>query len=85
MGGTHIGNFIVAYQGPKFDIAKGRDFFRSLYIDAREEAYIEAGDASPTTPFFVHFTCATDTKSVRNIFDSIRATILCSNLEEMAL
>jgi len=84
-GGIHIGAFLPAYQGPKYDVVRGRDFFRSLYIDAREEAFSEAGQHSPTTPFFIHFTCATDTKAIEKIFDSIKATVFCANLENMAL
>lgn len=83
--GVHIADFITAYTGPKFDVVKGRDFFRSLYIDAREEAYSESGQISPTTPFFIHFTCATDTRTIQNIFDSVKATLFCANLENMAM
>lgn len=83
--GVHIGDYIKGYGGPNYDVVKGREFFRSLFISARQDVYSEAGQCTPTTPFFVHFTCSTDTNQIRNIFDSIKATVMIQNVNEMAL
>ena len=83
--GVHIADYFCDFLGPQFDVPTGRDFFKKLFIDAREDVFNEAGQKYPNAPFFVHFTCSTDTGQMENIFASIKATIMIQNVGEMAL
>ncbi len=62
--------------GKKRDKNDAMDYISALYLgqalnrENREQKYI-----------YKHFTCATDTDSIRNIFDDVKRTVLIKELQ----
>lgn len=68
--------FIVFTLGPKEDAKAAREFILKMFVDL-----------SPDTEKIVHshFTCATDTESIRFVFVSVKDAILQWVLKEYDL
>lgn len=69
---SHLTDYFPAYTGPKADVESAQKFILKMY-----EQQLPDGQKS----LYSHFTCATDTKNIRFVFEAVRHTIMINNLE----
>uniref|UniRef100_T1GVY3 Uncharacterized protein n=1 Tax=Megaselia scalaris TaxID=36166 RepID=T1GVY3_MEGSC len=70
---SNLEDYFPEYFGPRRDGSSAKEFIRDLYI-------LSVDDNSRT--IYHHFTCATDTNNISNIFHSVKDTILRENLNQ---
>ncbi len=63
------------FQGPKKDPNAAKEFIKEMFLEPIAE---------PKT-VYSHFTCATDTRNIKVIFDSVKDTILEKFMKEFII
>ncbi|XP_041525597.1 guanine nucleotide-binding protein subunit alpha-15 [Microtus oregoni] len=85
---SHLATYFPSFQGPPRDAEAAKRFIMDMY------ARVYAGCAEPhdggrkgsrARRLFAHFTCATDTQSVRSVFKDVRDSVLARYLDEINL
>ncbi|CAO2641259.1 Guanine nucleotide-binding protein subunit alpha-15 [Lemmus lemmus] len=85
---SHLATYFPSFQGPPRDAEAAKRFIMDMY------ARVYAGCAEPhdggrkgsrARRLFAHFTCATDTHSVRSVFKDVRDSVLARYLDEINL
>ncbi|KAM9793246.1 guanine nucleotide-binding protein subunit alpha-11-like [Syngnathus typhle] len=63
---SDVATYYPEYKGPRKDAKRAREFFLELY----KRPY-----KSHKKPLFMHYTCATDTRNAKVVFNSVKDTI----------
>eukprot|EP00095_Tigriopus_kingsejongensis_P011888 snap_masked-scaffold410_size180147-processed-gene-0.21 protein:Tk11888 transcript:snap_masked-scaffold410_size180147-processed-gene-0.21-mRNA-1 annotation:"hypothetical protein TRIADDRAFT_64258" len=72
---SRLGDYFSGFQGPDKDAMAARSYILDLYL----------GTTSSCKPVYNFFTCATDSNNFKHVFDAVKDTILCLNLEDIHL
>jgi GTPase SAR1 family protein len=71
---SHLEDYFPQYTGPKCDAISARKFIL--------EQFCETESTNPNSKTYSHFTCATDTDSMRVVFEVVKDTILEQNISD---
>ncbi|XP_056287931.1 guanine nucleotide-binding protein subunit alpha-14-like [Pseudoliparis swirei] len=69
---SHLATYFPAFTGPQRDVIAAQKFILQMYV--------ERHSGHPKT-LYKHYTCATDTKSIRVVFRAVKDTLFMDNLE----
>ncbi|XP_061094060.1 guanine nucleotide-binding protein G(q) subunit alpha-like [Conger conger] len=69
---SDLQTYFPEFKGPKCDAEEAQQFIKQKYLDKAKEL---------RRPLFCHYTCATDTENIRQVFRHVRATALQKPLE----
>ncbi|XP_068430931.1 guanine nucleotide-binding protein subunit alpha-14-like [Clinocottus analis] len=73
---SHLANYFPAFTGPKCDSRSAQTFILQMYVE-RHSGHPKA--------LYKHYTCATDTDSIRVVFRAVKDTLFRENLERFNL
>ncbi|XP_021162836.2 guanine nucleotide-binding protein subunit alpha-11 [Fundulus heteroclitus] len=68
---SHLVSYFPDYKGPKEDAKEAEKFILDMFLNCNENKNI-----------YHHFTCATDTKNIENVFKDVKHHIMQGNLKE---
>ncbi|TNN59463.1 Guanine nucleotide-binding protein G(q) subunit alpha [Liparis tanakae] len=69
---SHLATYFPAFTGPQRDVISAQKFIMQMYV--------ERHSGHPKS-LYKHYTCATDTKSIRVVFRAVKDTLFMDNLE----
>lgn len=72
---SHLEDFFPDYEGPREDAGAAREFIKNMFLEQNSEGRI----------IYSHFTCATDTKNIKVVFDAVKDTILQKSMIDSGL
>ncbi|KAM8872913.1 guanine nucleotide-binding protein subunit alpha-14-like [Synchiropus picturatus] len=67
---SHLATYFPNYKGPRCNAAEAKKFIREMYEEQLE----------PQKSFYSHFTCATDTKNIKFVFEAVKDKLLRDNM-----
>lgn len=82
---SHIIDYFPEYEGSKGNVEEGKVFMASLYKNAYLDSNKDEDGGDNSRALFLHFTCATDTESIKKVFQSVKSTLLQNNIAELNL
>ncbi|KAM4532239.1 guanine nucleotide-binding protein G(q) subunit alpha-like [Fundulus diaphanus] len=68
---SHLVSYFPDYKGPEEDAKEAEKFILDMFLNCNENKNI-----------YHHFTCATDTKNIENVFKDVKHHIMQGNLKE---
>jgi len=72
---SDLGEYFTDYNGPKRDADRAKQFITDIFINCYP--------FKETKTIYPHYTCATDTKNIKVVFDSLKNTVLKKNLGDI--
>ncbi|XP_075899792.1 guanine nucleotide-binding protein subunit alpha-14-like [Nelusetta ayraudi] len=73
---SHVATYFPAFTGPQCNAEAAKKFFLQLYKNLHVER---------EKPLYSHFTCATDTKNITFVFESVKDTLFVEHLRDFNL
>ncbi|XP_026887527.2 guanine nucleotide-binding protein subunit alpha-11-like [Electrophorus electricus] len=74
---SDLQSYFTGFRGKKRDADAAKDYIRELY---KEQAV--SHEKKESKSIYSHFTCATDTNNIRNVFSDVKDTVLIKSLQE---
>ncbi|XP_034403340.1 guanine nucleotide-binding protein subunit alpha-14-like [Cyclopterus lumpus] len=69
---SHLATYFPAFTGPQRDVSSAQEFILQMYVERH---------SGHPKHLYKHYTCATDTKSIRVVFRAVKDTIFSDNIE----
>ncbi|XP_075913163.1 guanine nucleotide-binding protein subunit alpha-11-like isoform X2 [Petromyzon marinus] len=88
---SHLADYFPQFSGPRKDAEAARQFILQMFLDLNREGeqddYEDGGGGGrhEEKTIYSHFTCGTDTKNIRRVFEGVKDTILEWNIKRMGL
>lgn len=73
---THLDDYFPKFDGPRRNSSAARRFILKMFVDLNPD---------PKKIIYSHFTCATDTESIRFVFDAVKDSIMEEHINEYSL
>ncbi|XP_056614123.1 guanine nucleotide-binding protein subunit alpha-11-like isoform X2 [Triplophysa dalaica] len=77
---SDLQTYFPTFQGRSWDVNDAMDHINNMYLS--QALNREKGKRKH---IYYHFTCATDTNNIRNVFDDVKKTVLVKELESLGM
>ncbi|MEE6487440.1 hypothetical protein FKM82_014899 [Ascaphus truei] len=84
---SDLATYFPLFEGPPRDVEAAKKFIKSSYTEIFTITEVQ-GDTEKTARdriLYPHYTCATDTQSIRKVFNNVKESVLMKSLKEFSL
>lgn len=73
---SDLASYFPEYTGPKSNAEAAQKFIRQMYVKQH---------SGHLKPLYAHYTCATETKNIERVFESVKDTLFRDNMDKLGL